>query len=323
MKKIIYISWAENCSRSDHTARELGGKSFMVYLPNLGSKPSTIIFKYIGQFFMTMRIILREKPDAIFVMSPPIFAVLPAWLYKVFTGTPFVIDTHTAALLMPRWRKFQWLQFWLGRRAATTLVTNEHLAQYINNGGAATTIVRDVPVVYQESEKFPMNGSFNVAAVCSFNYDEPIKEMFQAAAKLDNVHFYCTGNPKHLKPDVLAVKPDNVTLTGFISDAAYGDLVSNADAVMTLTTRDHTMLRAAWEAIYQATPVIISDWPILRENFPTGAQHVENSDDGIADGIKRLQEDYAQHKKGAEELRNKKFDRWEETKKEIIERLGI
>ena len=34
---ITYISWAANCSRSDHTARELGGVSHMVYLGWLGS----------------------------------------------------------------------------------------------------------------------------------------------------------------------------------------------------------------------------------------------------------------------------------------------
>ena len=64
--------------------------------------------------------------------------------------------------------------------------------------------------------------------------------------------------------------PPNVTLTGFLSDEAYGGLVCGADVVMTLTTRDHTMLRGAYEAIYQGTPVIVSDWPLLREALRRG-----------------------------------------------------
>ena len=28
---LTFISWASNCSRSDNIARELGGKSYMVY----------------------------------------------------------------------------------------------------------------------------------------------------------------------------------------------------------------------------------------------------------------------------------------------------
>ena len=55
--RITYISWADACSRSDHTARELGGRSHMVYLPQLGSRPATILFKYIGQWFRNARIL--------------------------------------------------------------------------------------------------------------------------------------------------------------------------------------------------------------------------------------------------------------------------
>ena len=44
---VAYISWAPHCSRSDYTARELGGVSHMVYWKRLGSRPTTILLKYI------------------------------------------------------------------------------------------------------------------------------------------------------------------------------------------------------------------------------------------------------------------------------------
>ena len=41
-KHVLYISWAPHCSRSDNTARELGGESRMVYADWLGSNPLTV-----------------------------------------------------------------------------------------------------------------------------------------------------------------------------------------------------------------------------------------------------------------------------------------
>lgn len=38
--RITFISWAESCRRRDHTARELGGRSHMVYAAGFGSRPS-------------------------------------------------------------------------------------------------------------------------------------------------------------------------------------------------------------------------------------------------------------------------------------------
>jgi glycosyltransferase involved in cell wall biosynthesis len=319
--KIIYISWAENCSRSDNTARELGGKSFMIYWGGLGSNPVTIVLKYLGQSFSTLRLLLREQPEAVFIMSPPVIAVLPVYFCTLLKRIPFVIDSHTAAYLMLRWKHFQWLQRWLERKAATTIVHNEYLAGIVRQGGGHATIVRHVPVSYHIDEKFPLNGTFSVATVCSFNYDEPVDQILEAARELNDVRFYMTGNPKFLDPKHKSDLPENVQLTGFLSDSAYGSLVQNANAVMALTTRNHTMLRAAYEAIYQETPVIVSDWPLLRESFDRGTVHVDNSAESIVWAVRTLQAHYDKFKQEAGELRARKLEEWEKTRKSILERI--
>jgi len=76
----------------------------------------------------TARILRRERPTAVFVMTPPVFAALPAFRYARRHGACVVLDAHTAAFLHPRWRRFQWLQRALCRKAATTIVHNEHMA---------------------------------------------------------------------------------------------------------------------------------------------------------------------------------------------------
>jgi glycosyltransferase involved in cell wall biosynthesis len=318
---ITYISWAESCSRSDHTARELNGVSHMVYMGRFGSRPSTILFKYVGQAIRTARILRRERPSAVFVMTPPLFAALPAFWYARRGRAKVVLDAHSAAFMHPRWRRFQWLQGTLCRRAATTLVHNDRIAGFVHAAGGHATLVPDVPIRFSRVETFQRPPEFTIAVVCSFNYDEPVDAILAAAATLPDVRFFITGNPTHLRPDLRNGLPVNATLTGFISTAAYGGLLQGVDAVMTLTTRDHTMLRGAYEAIYQGTPVIVSDWPILRAAFDEGAAHVRNDAEGIAEGIRTMQRRHAAYRAGAERLRRRKLDAWHHTRRAIVERI--
>ena len=319
--RVTYISWAESCSRSDHTARELGGRSHMVYAPKYGSRAATIAFKYAEQWRETARILEAEAPDAVFVMTPPLFAALPAFLYARRRNAIVVLDAHTAAFAHPRWKYLQWAQRAMCRRAATTIVHNEHTASIVRGWGAHATVVADVPVIFERIEPFAKPGAMSIAVVCSFNYDEPLPEIIDAAAALPDVRFLVTGNPKHLASDLKARMPPNMTLTGFLSTEAYGGLITGADAVLTLTTRNHTMLRAAYEAVYQGTPVIVSDWPLLREAFPEGAQHVDNSAASIVRGVRAMHGDLPRYREGAARLKTLKLQRWSVTRGQLLAQL--
>ena len=90
----------------------------------------------------------------------------------------------------------QWLQRLLCKWAATTLVSNEHLAAIVRARGGHATVVPDVPVVFENPESFPRPETFTVAAICSFDYDEPIGAIFEAASQLPDVKFFMTGNPR-------------------------------------------------------------------------------------------------------------------------------
>lgn len=295
----------------------------MVYLSRFGSHPATIGLKYAGQWLLTWRILRREQPDVVFVMTPPVFAALPAFIYARRGDRRLVLDAHTAAFAHPRWRRWQWLQRALCRRAATTLVHNEHFATQVRADGAHATVVTDVPIVFSRIEDFVRPDAFTVAVVCSFNADEPIAAILDAAARVPDARFFVTGNPRHFPTALRSSVPGNLTLTGFLSTEAYGGLLTSADVVMALTTRDHTMLRGAYEAIYQGTPVIVSDWPVLRDAFPTGAVHVDNSALQIANAIKQIRANPVHYRDGASRLRTRKRLRWEATRAEIVARLGL
>jgi glycosyltransferase involved in cell wall biosynthesis len=317
--RVTYISWAPHCSRSDYTARELGGTSHMVYWAWLGSHPATVWLKYVGQTGGTWRRLIREHPDAVFVMAPPPFAIIAVYVYAVMRRVPFVIDAHSGMLLSTRWRLFRRLQYWLCRRAATTIVTNEHLAGLVRAHGGEATVVPDVPIEYdaEESPQPPLTG-FVVACVTSFGRDEPVAAMVEAARRLPGVRFMMTGNPRHGARVLPGDLPPNLTLTGFLAPPAYGALLRQAGVVMALTTDHHTMLRAGYEAIYHGTPVIVSDTEVLRGAFDEGALHVDNSPDAIVAAVLQVRGDPLAFRRAAGRLRARKSKRWLDAKAALL-----
>lgn len=293
----------------------------MIYRAAFGSHPATVLFKYALQAIDTLHLLTRERPEVVFVMSPPPVAALPVLAYCRRRRIPFVIDGHSGAFLDSRWRRMQWLQDALCARAATTIVTNEHLAMRVQRAGAHATVVHDVPIVFPEAERFARDGRFTAAVVCSFSPDEPVDDVLDAARLLPQIRFLITGEPKRFAQRYRAQLPDNVELTGFLSNPQYGALVSGVDAVVALTTRNHTMLRAAYEAIYQGTPVVVSDWPLLRTAFDEGAVHVGPGGAALAEGLRVLRAGYADYKVGAARLRERKLVEWARAKQRLLARL--
>jgi glycosyltransferase involved in cell wall biosynthesis len=146
--------------------------------------------------------------------------------------------------------------------------------------------------------------------------------MVEAARRLPAVKFYMTGNPKKAAERIGADPPPNLIVTGFIETSKFGELMQRAGAVMALTTWDHTMQRGAWEAIYQGTPVIVSDFPILREAFDEGAIHVPNSADAVVAAVERVRTNLEEYRGGAVRLRARKETRWHKTKQELLAAIG-
>lgn len=260
---VLFISWAEDCSRSDNIARQLGGKSVMVYSAEWGSRYATILAKYASQSWKTLQLLRKTRPSVVFVMTPPTVACAPVWLYGRFTGTPFIIDAHSGAFLLPRWKRVLFLHRFFSRRALSTLITNPVLDATVRSWGARTTIVPDVPVQLPAARSWPTHSPRNITLVCTFSTDEPVDVFFEAARVVPDVQFFVTGDPSTADPALLARKPQNVTLTGFIPRADYAGLLLASDAVMTMTTRDNTMQRGAYEAIYAGKPVITANQPFL------------------------------------------------------------
>jgi glycosyltransferase involved in cell wall biosynthesis len=255
-------------------------------------------------------------------MSPPVIAGMVVYPYCALRGIPFVVDAHTGAFFDKRWRHFQKVQQWLCRKAATTIITNAHLEALVNSHGGDCTMLPDVPVRYPENSAPFDKSRFTIAVICSFDYDEPVDLIVQIARALPDVRFLVTGNPKKVE-GLRPTFPSNLELTGFLDNAAYGHLLRNADIVMALTTGQHKMLRAAYEAIYQGTPIIISESPMLRAEFDKGGVVVENSVEVITAAVRRIQQNPEHYHREVAELREFKSQRWERNKRLLLSKIGL
>jgi glycosyltransferase involved in cell wall biosynthesis len=319
---LVFVSWSEDCSRSDSIAQRLGGKSFMVYSSFWGSRYSTVLFKYLSQSLKTLQLLFRHRPKIVFVMTPPVIACLPVWLYSKISGAKYCIDAHSGAFLDTRWTRLLFIHRFFSRQAAATLVTSEFLAGIVNQWKTRAVIVPDVPVCFAPPSSMKLKGKCNMVFVSTFTRDEPLEEFLRAAASIPDVQFYVTGRLKDADPAQLKQAPANVLFTDFLSKSDYTGLLLASDAVMCLTTEDHTMQRGAYEAVYLGKPVITSAFEILHTAFPKGTVHVGSTSKEIAQGIRRMKEGFSQYSSEVQELRSEKVARWRRVESQLTTLLG-
>jgi glycosyltransferase involved in cell wall biosynthesis len=285
----------------------------MVYAPKWGSRYSTILLKYLEQSWQTLRLLVRVKPRIIFVMTPPVFACLPIWFYVQLSGARYVIDAHSGAFLDPRWSPILFVHRFFSRWAATTIVTNDYLEEIVRSWGAKAFVISDLPIVFPPPARMSLGGSFKITLVNTFTRDEPLELFLQAARELPNVQFYVTGLLRDADKRLLNMRPDNVEFTDFLPAAQYVGLLMASDAVMALTTFDHTMQRGAYEAVYLAKPVLVTGTEFLRRAFYKGTVHVENTVEGIVRAVNEMKLNLQKYQKEVESLRCERLQRWNRT----------
>ena len=173
-------------------------------------------------------------------------------------------------------------------------------------------IIRDIPTQFRVNGRYKISNKFNLVFINTFDIDEPINQVMEAASNLPETEFYITGKitPKHL--DIVHTSPINVHFTDYLEDLTYYSLLREAHAIMCLTTRDHTMQRGACEALSLGKPIITSDWPVLRDYFNKGSVFVDNSVDGIQQGVLEMQRQYEFYEAGIKTLQLDQEQEWQE-----------
>jgi glycosyltransferase involved in cell wall biosynthesis len=312
------VTWAPYSGRSEGLAEQLGIRNHFVHFLAF-HRPWIAPVKYPLQVAATLALLWRERPAVVLAQNPPVFAALVAAGYAAATRGGFIVDSHSEAFLIRRWRWTLPLQRWLGRRALATIVTNPHLAEVVRGWGARAVIAADPPIRVPPLGPRTPAEAFSVVVVSTFDADEPIGEVLAAARALPEMRFAITGNPAFARPEWLADAPPNVEFTGFLKADAYYPRIWNARALLVLTTLDHTVLRGAWEALALGQPLVLSDWPILRHYFRRGTVHVANTSASIAAGLREAAARESELRAEMVALRDEWREEWRTVRAEITE----
>lgn len=308
-EKMLFLAWAppSHSGRSQLLSDKMGIELLEIHYLRQRSRLAPV--KYVLQAVKTLLELIRRRPQVTFVQDPPIFASFVTWLYCLLSNAHFIIDSHTDALLASWWQWTMPLHHFLSRRAICTIVTNDHLKELVESRGATAFVLADVPTEFQY-RPYPLDGKFNIAMVSSFSYDEPRKIVFKVARRLPDVQFHITGSLDLANPTELAEAPQNVHFTGFLPFEDYYGLLASANAVMVLTTEDHTLQWGACEAASLGRPIILSNWPFLASYFNKGTVHVDNTAESIHQGIMQLQHEWERFSREAKELREERKMEW-------------
>jgi glycosyltransferase involved in cell wall biosynthesis len=294
--KSLFIVWTDHSQRAETLAADLDAQVRFIYEPRLKAHWATPL-RYLAQAWKTWRLLERERPGAVFVQSPPIFAplIVAAWCTLrgktslARLGTPYVIDCHTGTFHDPRWRWALSLLRLLSKRAAATLVTNEAAMDLLRRWKVRCIYLVDgLPALKSAIGTIGSKGEARVAVISTFSDVEPIEEVFAAARLLPGVTFYVTGDPQRASAKLLAQKPENVILTGFLRDGAYSALLKNVHGIVILTNEPNDLSCAAYEAVTMGKPAVVSDCSENKRWFTRGFVYVNNTPEAIAAGINKM-----------------------------------
>ena len=280
---VSIIAWVPFGARSRELARALVAPCHFISLQGF-RHPLLAPLKYTVLAWKTWRLLRRERPRAVIVQNPPLPAIISVAFYSLISRAPFVIDSHSAALVDAKWAWSRPVQRWLGRWALATLVHTPTLGGRLRGAGR-TVVLEDPPLSLPPASRADSLSTPRVVVVGSFAHDEPISETLAAAARCPQLNFVLTGDSSQFLKGRVRRLPSNVSLPGWLSFQDYVDLLRSANVLVSLTTRDMTVLRGGWEAVYLAKPLVTSNWPALRSCFFKGAIFVSNDAESIAAGV--------------------------------------
>jgi glycosyltransferase involved in cell wall biosynthesis len=316
VSKQIYITWIDFQRRAESMNQYVDFDLY--YLPPPVSRKWLKPFGYVVQAWRTIRIVLRERPDTVWVQSPPgmVPHILLALRAVSRRGYGLIVDCHNASMLAP-WSHFPGVA-WVLNRSDRVLVHNEEMRQEAEALGVRPALIRvledpppvlDLPVLPPPA---PDARPF-VLVPCSFNADEhlPIPAVMGAARLLPEVDFKITGRKRKAEAQGLTRDaPDNVHFTDYLTVEGFEELLAGANVVLGVTSRTNCQLSVASEALGAHAPLVLSDTGILRKMFGEAALFGLNTPEELAAAIREALAHQPEMRARSEALKLRRQESW-------------
>jgi glycosyltransferase involved in cell wall biosynthesis len=284
--RLLVVAWAAFQPRTVRLAEELEGHSVFVSSTRLAKNPALLPLRYLSAAYRTWSLLERHRPWRVLVITPPVVAPLVSWLWCAWRRRPLVIDCHTGAFHSRRWAWARPLHRWVLRRARAVLVHTDDALSLVDGWGAPGLLVPDDLPVPEEAEARSSARSPVVLVAGSFDGNEPVEAVLEAARRLPEVDVRLTGDPELVAPELRRTAPANAVLTGFLPYPRFlGELMA-ADVVAAFSTDPQIMNRAAFEAVGLGRPLVLSDLPALRGRFGEAAVFTPNDPPRMAEAVR-------------------------------------
>ena len=313
----IFVSWCRFHGRSDGIARALG---VTAWFADGGRGPVAV--RDVRRWRQTRRLLAVQRPGVVIVMQPPFFALWCVLRYVRATGALLIGDLHTGVFLDPKGILARRLTLRLVRRYGFAIVTNDVLKRLAEQQHCDALVLHDVIEVGAVDNSTPTHAGLAalpeatfVLVPLAYAYDEPVRELLAAARATPEIRWVLTGDaPERVR----SAAPANVLFSGYLSHADYIRALSRAGVVVAMTTRLHTMQRAAYEALCFGRPLVAANTAVLADYYRDAAQIVQPCGADIAAGVLRAFAD----DRAAERMTALRSRRIAEQKKSLDELRG-
>ena len=271
----IWITWERH-----RRSRELSRALSMELYELTSNRPRAI--RYITLLRWTTALLMRRRPSVVVTQCPSTVLGLLAAMLKPLLGFTFVVDLHNAAidssLANPLHRK---LLAFIRHTADLCIVSNANLVAAVERDRGTAFVLPDKLPELPSQALGPGSATRTVVFVCTYAPDEPWLEVIEAARLMDpRVTVFITGD--HRRLPTVPPRPDNVYLTGFLSERDYVALLRAADAIVDLTSLEDCLVCGAYEAASLGKALVTSDTAALRAYFNRGTVYTKHDSASLA-----------------------------------------
>lgn len=281
------------------------------------------IFDYLLKSFCSITYIIYNQPKILWVQLPPTPLINIVLLYKSLKKNVILVADCHNGLFEEKWMKH--LNIKLLNKYDIILVHNFRMESVALRAGLdpnKVEVLEDKPA--NKPQFIVSNSDLKISSPwvlmpCSFAEDEPLKFVFEAAKVIPEITIVISGNYRRsTNMHDLSNLPENVILTGYLSEVKFESLFTQANCIMGLTTKEDVQLSVANEAVGLEKPMILSDTRLLRDLFSLGAVYVKNFEpESIARGIKKALIDSEILTTEVKVLKKERNERWMSQAKKI------
>jgi glycosyltransferase involved in cell wall biosynthesis len=310
-----FIAWAPEGSRAGSISRALGGEWRTFHDRRIHHK-ALVPVRYFSNAARTLWYLIRRRPRAVIVQSPPVPAAALVVAWAKAARVPVVMDTHPASFALAGDLAIHGLMrpllSALVPRADACLVTTPELGEGVSRWDGTPLIVHEAPMVWSDGmrPRRDCSGHRRLLFVCTFAPDEPFMEVLEAARAIPEVTFQITGDLRRRPARAKRIAPPNVEWVGYLGPDEYLAALVGADVVMALTRRPESVQRSAHEAVDALRPLVLTNWPHMGDLFPH-AVLVDNDPASIRHGITEAFDRCSELNSLASEARAVQHARWE------------